>query len=88
MTGHPARIAAITFDFGNTLVPVGQAALRSVVERTADAVRARSPDVDRAAFLDTWADERERQFREEVPQFREVDLEARLVRVFARIRGG
>lgn len=88
MTGAPAPIAAITFDFGNTLVPVGRAALRSVVERTADAVCARSTGLDRTAFLDAWADERERQFREEVPRFREVDLEERLVRVFARIRGG
>ena len=34
-----------------------------------------------------WAEERERQFRENVPQFREVDLAERLVRVFARLRG-
>jgi len=88
VTGGPAPITAITFDFGNTLVPVGRAALRSVVERTADAVCERSPDLGRAAFLDAWAEERERQFREEVPQFREVDLAERLVRVFARIRGG
>lgn len=88
MTRAPARIAAITFDFGNTLVPVGRTALRNVVERTAGGVCGRSPDLDRTAFLDAWADERERQFREEVPQFREVDLEERLVRVFARIRGG
>ena len=88
MTGAPARIAAITFDFGNTLVPVSGAALRNVVERTAVAVCERSPDLDRTEFLHVWAEERERQFREEVPQFREVDLEERLVRVFARIRGG
>ena len=88
MTSAPAPIGAITFDFGNTLVPVGRAALRGVVERTADAACKRSPDLDRTEFLDAWAEERERQFREEVPQFREVDLEERLVRVFARIRGG
>ena len=34
-----------------------------------------------------WAEERARQFREEVPQFREVDLAQRLVRVLARLRG-
>src|SRR5258706_8861708 len=34
-----------------------------------------------------WAEERERQFREEVPQFREVDLAERFVRVLARLRG-
>jgi putative hydrolase of the HAD superfamily len=80
-------IRAITFDFGNTLVPVGRAALGRVVEVTADAVTARSPGIDRAAFLAAWGEERERQFREEVPQFREVDLAERLVRVFARLRG-
>jgi putative hydrolase of the HAD superfamily len=82
-----AGIAAITFDFGNTLVPVGRDALHRVVELTADAVCGRWSDLDRAAFLATWAEERERQFREEVPHFREVDLAERLVRVFARLRG-
>jgi HAD superfamily hydrolase (TIGR01509 family) len=80
-------IAAITFDFGNTLVPVTRSALRQVVEGTADAVCGRWPDLDHEAFLAVWAEERERQFREEVPQFREVDLAERLVRVFARLRG-
>jgi len=82
-----AGIAAITFDFGNTLVPVTRTALRRVVELTADAFCGRWPDLDRGAFLATWAEERERQFREEVPQFREVDLAERLVRVLARLRG-
>jgi putative hydrolase of the HAD superfamily len=40
-----------------------------------------------SAFLAIWAEERERQFREDVPQFREVDLEARVRRVLARLRG-
>jgi HAD superfamily hydrolase (TIGR01509 family) len=80
-------IRAITFDFGNTLVPVGRAALGRVVEVTANAVTERIAGIDRAAFLATWGEERERQFREEVPQFREVDLAERLVRVFARLRG-
>ena len=80
-------IRAITFDFGNTLVPVGRAALGRVVEVTADAVTERIAGIDRAAFLAAWAEERERQFREEVPQFREVDLAERLVRIFARLRG-
>jgi FMN phosphatase YigB (HAD superfamily) len=80
-------IRAITFDFGNTLVPVGRAALGRVVEVTADAVTARNAGIDRAAFLAAWGEERERQFREDVPQFREVDLAERLVRVFARLRG-
>ena len=87
MTGRLAGIGAITFDFGNTLVPVGRTALTRVVERTAAAICGRWPDLDRTAFLVAWAEERERQFREEVPQFREVDLAERLVRVLARLRG-
>jgi HAD superfamily hydrolase (TIGR01509 family) len=87
VTAAPAGIRAITFDFGNTLVAVDRAGLHRVVERTADAVCSRLPDVDRESFLQVWAEERERQFREEVPQFREVDLAERLVRVFARVRG-
>ena len=82
-----AGIAAITFDFGNTLVPVSRDSLRQIVELTADAVCGRWPDLDRGAFLGAWSEERERQFREDVPQFREVDLAERLVRVFARLRG-
>jgi putative hydrolase of the HAD superfamily len=82
-----AGVGAITFDFGNTLVPVGRAALQRVVELTADAICGRWADLDRAAFLAAWAEERDRQFREEVPQFREVDLAERLVRVLARLRG-
>ncbi len=82
-----AGVTAITFDFGNTLVPVGRAALHQVVELTADAICGRWSDLDRTAFLRAWAEERERQFREEVPQFREVDLAERLVRVLARLRG-
>ena len=80
-------IAAVTFDFGNTLVAVSRDGLRAVVERTADGVVTADPRIDRESFLAVWAEERERQFREEVPQFREVDLDQRLVRVFARLRG-
>ena len=87
MTARLDGIRAITFDFGNTLVPVGRAALGRVVELTADVVTDRIPGIDRGAFLAAWAEERERQFREEVPQFREVDIAERLVRVLARLRG-
>ena len=87
MTASLAGIEAITFDFGNTLVPVGRDALRRVVELTADAVVRTAADLDRASFLAAWSDERDRQFRENVPQFREVDLAERLVRTFARLRG-
>ncbi len=80
-------IEAITFDFGNTLVPVDRAALRRVVGLTAERVAARLGRFDAGDFLLIWADERERQFREELPRFREVDLAERLVRVLARLRG-
>lgn len=87
MTDRLAGIGAITFDFGNTLVPVSRAGLRRVVELTADAMCERWPDLERTAFLAAWAEERARQFREDVPHFREVDLAERLVRVLARLRG-
>ncbi len=80
------RLAAITFDFGNTLVPVDRAALEAVVGALAD-VASGAFAVDRGAFLAAWNDERSRQFREEVPRFREVDLAVRLRRVLARLRG-
>jgi len=82
-----ASIGAITFDFGNTLVPVDRAGLRRVVEETATVVVERLGPFTPDTFLAAWAEERERQFREEVPQFREVDLAERFVRVLARLRG-
>ena len=81
------RPAAITFDFGNTLVPVRREHLQRVAESMATDVIARSGPFDRATFLATWAEERERQFDEEVPLGREVDLEQRASRVLARLRG-
>jgi FMN phosphatase YigB (HAD superfamily) len=84
---RPGPLEAITLDFGNTLVPVPHDALRRVVERTADAVCAHCGPFPVETFMTVWAEERERQFAEEVPQFREVDLDQRLVRVLARLRG-
>ena len=81
------ELRAITFDFGNTLVAVDRAALHGVVETTAKAVVVRLGPFDLDQFMAIWAEERERQFREEVPQFREVDLAERFVRVLARLRG-
>jgi FMN phosphatase YigB (HAD superfamily) len=80
-------IEAITFDFGNTLVPVPAAGLRAVVDVTATAMADRLGPFDREEVRRIWAEERERQFREEVPQFREVDLAQRVVRILARLRG-
>lgn len=79
-------VRAVTFDFGNTLVPVERAALRGVVEITAARVTENLGLATPADFLATWAEERDRQFHEEVPQFREVDLAQRAVRVLARLR--
>jgi HAD superfamily hydrolase (TIGR01509 family) len=88
--GPPARlvgIRAITFDFGNTLVRVGREALHQVTERTAADVSVALGLGDPAAFRAAWAEERDRQFRQEVPVFREVDLHQRAVRIMARLRG-
>lgn len=84
---QPGRIAAITFDFGNTLVPVGRAGLRAVVAATGRAVVEALGPFDLDEYLGIWSEERDRQFREEVPQFRETDLGERFVRVLARLRG-
>jgi FMN phosphatase YigB (HAD superfamily) len=82
-----AGLRAVTFDFGNTLVPVDRAGLQAVVEETASAAVGRLGPFTLDAFLAIWAEERDRQFREEVPQFREVDLAIRFQRVLARLRG-
>jgi FMN phosphatase YigB (HAD superfamily) len=80
-------IEAVTLDFGNTLVPVPAGGLRGVVAITAATMAERLGPFAVADVLDAWDEERERQFREEVPQFREVDLAQRVVRVVARLRG-
>ena len=80
-------VSAITLDFGNTLVRVDRPGLRAVVDETVDGLQRRGIVTDRAAFLAAWAEERDRQFREEVPLFREVEIPPRAVRVLARLRG-
>ena len=80
-------IEAVTLDFGNTLVPVPAAALRVVVAVTARGMAERLGPFDPETVLEVWHQERERQFREEVPQFREVDMAQRMVRILARLRG-
>jgi HAD superfamily hydrolase (TIGR01509 family) len=79
-------VAAITLDFGNTLVRVDRSGLRDVVDATAEQLAARRIVLDEDAFIRAWAEERDRQFREEVPAFREVDIPQRAVRVLARLR--
>ena len=85
-SGEP-RLHAISFDFGNTLVPVRHESLRAVVVETARQVCERCGPFSQEKFLSIWAEERDRQFAEEVPEFREVDLDQRLIRVLARLRG-
>ena len=87
MAAERIAVAAITLDFGNTLVRVDRDGLRGVVEETSEVLARRGIVHDRPAFLAIWVEERERQFREEVPQFREVDVGQRSVRVLARLRG-
>jgi HAD superfamily hydrolase (TIGR01509 family) len=81
------RPRAITFDFGNTLVPVDRASMQRVVDETTDLVSEGLGPFDRGRWLAAWDEERLRQFREEVPRFREVDLGDRFVRLLARMRG-
>lgn len=80
-------LEAVTFDFGNTLVPVTRGGLARVVELCAEDVAARSGPFDLADFHEAWAHERERQFAEETADFREVDMRRRFVRVLACLRG-
>jgi HAD superfamily hydrolase (TIGR01509 family) len=82
-----AEVRAISFDFGNTLVPLGRDDLRAVVRRMTSQVAVRSGPFDEGDFGAAWATERERQFAEEVPRMREVDLAQRVVRVLALMRG-
>lgn len=87
MTAGSTAIRAISFDFGNTLVPLGRDDLRAVVRQMTTEVALRSGPFDEHEFGLAWVAERERQFAEEVPRMREVDLGQRVVRVLARMRG-
>lgn len=86
-TEHLSSVSAITFDFGNTLVPVGRADLAAVVEQMTAATIDRCGPFDPGLFRQAWDEERDRQFAEDVPELREVDLDRRMVRVLARLRG-
>lgn len=80
-------IRAVTLDFGNTLVPVPHGALTAVVDETAAAIAAQLGGTTADEVHRVWLEERERQFREDVPEGREVDLHQRLGRILARLRG-
>jgi FMN phosphatase YigB (HAD superfamily) len=81
------RASAITLDFGNTLVRVDYPGLRAVIGVTADVLAAQRVLSDRDGFMLAWGEERERQFREDVPELREADIYQRAIRVLARLRG-
>jgi FMN phosphatase YigB (HAD superfamily) len=85
--GAAGPVVAVTLDFGNTLVPVSRDGLMRVVDATGRAVSDRYGPFPLHAFREAWREERERQFREEIPRFREPTLAARFVRVLARLRG-
>jgi HAD superfamily hydrolase (TIGR01509 family) len=79
-------LAAITFDFGNTLVPFPAATMTDVLRLTARDTADRL-GVDTDEFVRVWGEERLRQFAQEVPEGREADMDVRVVRVLARLRG-
>jgi HAD superfamily hydrolase (TIGR01509 family) len=87
MSSAPLQADVVTYDFGNTLVRVDRAGSRAVAAATAAALARAGIIGDPASYLAVWAEERDRQFREEVPLGREVDLGQRVVRVLARLRG-
>jgi FMN phosphatase YigB (HAD superfamily) len=80
-------LEAITFDFGNTLVPfTAVPSMADVVRLTGErAARLTGCSVD--AFIEAWGEERLRQFAEDVPAGHEADMDVRAVRVLARLRG-
>jgi len=81
-----AGLAAVTFDFGNTLVPFPGGPMAEVVRATAEPSAALAGcSVD--DFVAVWSEERRRQFDEDVPAGREADMDVRVVRVLARLRG-
>src|SRR5206468_1817617 len=84
---EPLSADVVTYDFGNTLVRVDRAGSRAVAFATARALVRERVIEEPGPFLETWAEERDRQFREDVPLGREVDVSQRVVRSLARLRG-
>ena len=87
MTGKAIEgVEAITLDFGNTLVPFPAGSMADVVRltavRTCDLVGCSIEE-----FVGIWGEERLRQFAEDVPEGREADMDVRVARVLARLRG-
>jgi FMN phosphatase YigB (HAD superfamily) len=81
-----ADVEAVSFDFGNTLVPFPPGPMAVVVTMTAAACAHLSGGQDQE-FVRVWGVERLRQFAEDVPAGREADMDVRARRVVARLRG-
>ncbi|HEX7497207.1 MAG TPA: HAD family hydrolase [Candidatus Limnocylindrales bacterium] len=79
-------IEAITFDFGNTLVPFPAGPMATVLHVAATGL---SELTGRPIeeVMKMWGEERSRQFAEDVPEGREADMDVRVARVLARLRG-
>ena len=82
----PVAVTASTWPRSISSMPSARSFETKPIERTATAVVARSGPFPRGVFLAAWHEERERQFAEEVPDGREVDVDQRVVRVLARMR--
>jgi putative hydrolase of the HAD superfamily len=82
MTG----LEAITFDFGNTLVPFPARPTVDVMRLTAARI-APQLGVAEEEFARVWAEERARQFEHEVSVGLEADMVRRAARVLVRLRG-
>ena len=63
-------LEAITFDFGNTLVPFPANSMATVVRRTAEWTR-EATGCRVEEFITVWGQERLRQFAEDVPEGRD-----------------
>ena len=79
-------LQAITFDFGNTLVPFPATAMAGKLLITARAAAAIT-GCDSEEFMRVWNEEWQRQLVENVPEGRDTDMDVRVVRVLARLRG-
>jgi FMN phosphatase YigB (HAD superfamily) len=79
-------IEAITFDFGNTLVPFPAGPMATVLEVAATRL-SELTGRPLGEVMKVWGEERSRQFAEDVPEGREADIDVRVARVIARLRG-
>lgn len=79
-------LEAVSFDFGNTLVPFPGGPMGEVLAMTASRC-AELAGSSAAEFARVWGVERLRQFEQDVPEGREADMDVRARRVLATLRG-